>query len=90
MNRPSKEQIEKYIEEDINPGLASHGGFLNIHSYDEESGILYVTMGGGCQGCASSTITLKLMITHALTTEFPGLESVEDATDHSQGINPYY
>jgi Fe/S biogenesis protein NfuA len=90
MERPSREQIEEFIAEEINPGLEMHGGFLAVEAYDEESGVLNVTMGGGCQGCASSTITLKLMITHALKDKFPGIESVEDATDHTMGQNPYY
>lgn len=90
MDRPTREQIEEYIKEDINPGLEMHGGYLTVHDYDEDAGILYVTMGGGCHGCASATVTLKLMITHALQEQFPGIESVEDATDHSMGSNPYY
>ena len=90
MERPTKEQIEEYITEDINPGLEMHGGYLTVQGYDEKSGVLHVAMGGGCQGCASSTITLKLMITHALQEKFPGIESVEDATDHMMGQNPYY
>ena len=90
MKRPNREQIEEYITEDINPGLEMHGGYLAVQSYDEETGVLHVMMGGGCHGCASSTITLKLMITHALQEKFPGIESVEDATDHTTGQNPYY
>jgi Fe/S biogenesis protein NfuA len=90
MERPTREQIEEYVTEDINPALEMHGGYLTIHDYNADTGVLYVMMGGGCQGCASASITLKLMITHALQEQFPGIESVEDATDHSTGPNPYY
>jgi len=90
MDRPNRLQIEQFIEEEVNPGLAMHGGFLAIDDYDEGLGILYIRMGGGCHGCASSTVTLKLMITAALKDKFPGIESVEDATDHAAGQNPYY
>ena len=90
MDRPSKDQIENFIDEMINPGLEMHGGYLQIHEYDDASGVLSVTMGGGCHGCASSTVTLKLMITHAIKEEFPGITDVVDATDHAQGQNPYY
>ena len=90
MKWPNRNQIEEYIVEDINPGLEMHGGFLEIKDYNEESGVLRVIMGGGYQGCASSQVTLKLMITNALKEQFPGLEAIEDATEHFAGQNPYY
>jgi len=90
VERPSKEQVEQFITENIDPGLEMHGGYLLVDSYDEDNGILSVIMGGGCHGCASSTVTLKLMITHAIQEEFPGISEVVDATDHAQGQNPYY
>ena len=90
MKSPSREQIEEFINEDINPGLQMHGGYLLVSDYNQDTGTLSVSMGGGCQGCASSTLTLKLMITHALQEEFPGINEVIDATDHESGQNPYY
>ena len=86
----TQDDIQKYIDEDINPGLAMHGGFLAVEKFDEEHKHLYVKMGGGCQGCASSTITLKLMINNALREEFPELVEIEDVTDHQAGANPFY
>lgn len=90
MERPNKDQIEKFIDEMINPGLEMHGGYAQIQDYDESTGVLGIMMGGGCQGCASATVTLKLMITHAIQEEFPGISEVVDATDHALGQNPYY
>ena len=83
-------EIQKFIDTDINPGLEMHGGFLSIEKFDEEHKHLYVKMGGGCQGCASSTVTLKLMINNMLKEEFPELKEIEDVTDHPAGTNPYY
>ena len=51
---------------------------------------LYVKMGGGCHGCASASITLKLQVERFLMEEFPELKEIEDVTDHSVGDNPYY
>ena len=48
----TKDEIQKVVDEDINPGLAMHGGFISIHDFDEEHKFLRLTMGGGCQGCA--------------------------------------
>jgi Fe/S biogenesis protein NfuA len=87
---PYLQKIKKFIDEDINPGLAMHGGYLAIEKFDEEHEHLYVHMGGGCQGCASSLVTLKLMIEGMLKEEFPKLREIEDVTNHSKGENPYY
>jgi len=82
--------IQKYIDEDINPALAMHGGFITIDRFDEEHKRLYLRLGGGCQGCSSSVITLQLQIRNFLMEEFPDLKEIEDVTDHMAGENPYY
>ena len=86
----TKDEIQKYIDEDINPGLAMHGGFLLAKEFDEEKNVLMIELGGGCQGCASSIVTLKLMVEHALRERFPNLADIQDVTDHHAGVNPYY
>ena len=86
----TKEEIQSFVDEDINPGLGMHGGYLLIEKFDEERKHLYVKMGGGCQGCASSTATLKMMIENMLMEQFPDLTGIEDVTDHQAGVNPYY
>ena len=43
----TRDDIQKIIDEDINPGLAMHGGFISIHDFDEKRKSLKVTMGGG-------------------------------------------
>jgi Fe-S cluster biogenesis protein NfuA len=86
----TKKLIQEYIDEDINPALDMHGGYLLAKNYDDESKTLQIEMGGGCQGCATSTHTLKIMIQGALQSEFPKLKEIQDITDHSSGENPYY
>ena len=86
----TKEEIQNFIDEDINPGLGMHGGYLLIEKFDKEHKHLYVKMGGGCQGCASSIVTLKLMIESMLKEQFPELAEIEDVTNHFAGENPYY
>lgn len=82
--------IQKIIDEDINPGLASHGGFITIHNFDKELKALKLTMGGGCQGCASSKISMVFAVERHLREEFPDLGTIEDVTDHNEGENPFY
>ena len=86
----AKNEIEKVVDEDINPGLAMHGGFISIHDFDEEQKSLKLTMGGGCHGCASSKISMVFAVERHLREVFPEIGEIEDVTDHDAGTNPYY
>ena len=86
----TKDEIQTFIDEDINPGLEMHGGYLLARNFHTERKVLEIEMGGGCQGCVSSTVTLKLMIEHALKERFPGITDIQDVTNHRAGENPYY
>ena len=86
----TKELIQNFIKEDINPGLASHGGYLNVQDFNVKEGLLYVVMGGGCQGCASAKQTMMYAIDQMLKDEFAEIQSIIDVTDHTGGSNPYY
>ena len=90
MENTTIKQIEDFIESFINPSLSSHGGFLELRDYDEKSGIVHVKMGGGCHGCAASSMTLKSMVTTSLKDEFPSIKEVKDVSDHARGLNPFY
>ncbi|MEE3327776.1 MAG: NifU family protein [Myxococcota bacterium] len=81
-------RVEKVVEERINPGLDSHGGYLEL--LDVRGTKLYVHMGGGCQGCAMSAATLKQGVESILRTEIPEISEVLDTTDHDAGENPYF
>jgi len=86
----NKQEIQTYIDENINPGLEMHGGYLLVKNLDSDSKKLSVEMGGGCQGCSSSAETLKIAINQLLREEFPELGDIEDITNHQAGENPYY
>ena len=47
-------------------------------------------MSGGCQGCASSSVTLKNGVETMIYDEFPDIDDIRDVTDHDAGENPYY
>lgn len=76
------------LAERINPALASHGGFAELVGVEGETA--YLTMGGGCQGCAMSAATLREGISKAILEAVPEITEVIDTTDHDQGENPYY
>ena len=86
----TRDDIQEVIDEDINPGLATHGGFITIHDFDEERKALKLTMGGGCHGCASSKISMVFAVERHLREVFPEIGEIEDVTDHNTGANPYY
>ena len=86
----TRNDIQKVIDEDINPMLESHGGYISIHDFDEEQRSLKVKMGGGCHGCASSRITVRTGVEAHLREVFPDIGKIEDVTDHLAGENPYY
>tara|TARA_R110002020_G_scaffold37124_19_gene112075 strand:+ start:9723 stop:9986 length:264 start_codon:yes stop_codon:yes gene_type:complete len=86
----TREDIQMFIDEDINPSLKLHGGYLLIHSFDENKKSLKVEMGGGCQGCSSARFTLRAQVEKFLREEFLELGDIEDITDHGAGTNPYY
>lgn len=82
------ERINTLLEKVINPNLAQHGGFAELRAWEEPKA--YILMGGGCQGCAVSSITLRTGIERTLKDQIPEIEEVVDVTDHAAGTNPYY
>lgn len=83
-----RELIETILAENINPALSSHGGWVKLDRIEGQD--VFVEMGGGCQGCASSRATMKFGIERAIKEAVPSVRNVIDATDHDAGTNPYY
>jgi Fe/S biogenesis protein NfuA len=82
------DKVRILLAERINPALAAHGGFAELVGVEGDKA--FVTMGGGCQGCAMSAATLREGITKAILEAIPEITEVVDTTDHEQGENPYY
>jgi Fe-S cluster biogenesis protein NfuA/nitrite reductase/ring-hydroxylating ferredoxin subunit len=61
--------------EEVRPYLHSHGG--NVELLGVEGGVARVRMEGSCDGCPSSTVTLKLAIEEAVLNAAPDLERIE-------------
>lgn len=80
-------QAQNVIDDTLNPGLASHGGWVEIQASEGKD--LYISMGGGCQGCGSAAMTMKQGVEVAIRNEVPEVEGIHDATDHAAGVNPY-
>jgi Fe/S biogenesis protein NfuA len=83
-----EDKVRQLLDGQINPSLAMHGGFAALERVEED--VVYVTMGGGCQGCAVSAMTLREGIARSIKEAIPEVRDVVDTTDHAQGENPYY
>ena len=92
-NKPIFNNMERDVQEllnqQINPQIKSHGGQVDVVRYDEDDSILYIEMSGGCQGCSSSSATLKNGVETMIYDEFPDVMDIRDVTDHESGENQY-
>ncbi|MCB1645269.1 MAG: Fe-S biogenesis protein NfuA [Pseudomonadales bacterium] len=86
---PIEDRINYILHSQVNPGLAAHGGMVNlVEVVDEEIAVLQ--FGGGCQGCGMVDMTLKDGVEKTLLEQLPQLKAVRDVTDHSVTENAYY
>ena len=83
-----RQRVQACIDLEINPGIAAHSGVVCLERV--KGNTVYITMGGGCQGCAASTITLRHGIHTAFRRAVPEIGAIFDETDHATGTNPYY
>lgn len=80
--------IEKLLERDVNPAIASHGGSISVVAV--HNGDLSIAMSGGCQGCSSSPATLRNGFEAKARLVAPEIGEIVDTTDHAAGTSPFY
>ena len=88
LNTPVALEVRKILDEQINPGVASHGGHIAL--IDVKDDTVFIRLEGGCQGCGMADVTLKHGIETAIRQAVPAITQVLDVTDHAGGDNPYY
>ena len=86
---PVEDRINYVLYNEINPGLAAHGGVVSLVEVTSD-GAAVLQFGGGCQGCAAVDITLKNSVETTLLERVPEISSVIDHTDHTITENAYY
>jgi len=84
-----EDKINYVLWNDINPGIAAHGGECNLIEITEDK-IAILSFGGGCQGCAQVDMTLKYGVEEQLVKAVPELKGIRDITDHSDTSNAFY
>jgi Fe-S cluster biogenesis protein NfuA len=70
---PLEERVVGALDE-VRPYLASHGGGVELLGVEE--GVVRLRLQGSCDGCPSSTATLKLAIEDAIHKAAPDVEDV--------------
>lgn len=84
-----EDRINYVLYNEINPGLAAHGGMVTLVEIVDDS-VAVLQFGGGCQGCAAVDITLKNGVERSLLSQIPELTAIRDSTDHTFTENAYY
>lgn len=88
LSGPVAQRVKQVLDTQINPAIASHGGFAELVAVEVPTA--YLRLGGGCQGCGLASVTLSQGIEKAILGAVPEITSVMDVTDHASGTNPYY
>ncbi len=71
------EQIKQLLDTRVRPAVAMDGGDIVFQGFDD--GIVTLQMRGACQGCPSSTATLKMGIENMLRHYIPEVREVRAA-----------
>jgi len=88
IGRNTREKVQYLVDTQINPGVAEHGGSVQV--VDVRDGGVYLRLHGGCQGCGAADFTLKQGIETIVKRAVPEIHQVIDLTNHGAGMNPYY
>ncbi len=80
--------IQELLDRQVNPAIKAHGGKISI--VDLTDGNLFITMSGGCQGCAASALTLRRGFEVKVRRVAPEIVDIVDTTDHTAGTKPFF
>lgn len=83
-----REVVQALLDRETNPSIAAHGGKISIVEVKDSN--LYISMSGGCQGCAASPVTLRQGFELMVRRVAPGIADIIDTTDHGAGSRPFY
>jgi len=86
---PLEDRINYVLYNEVNPGLASHGGEVSLVEVTEDMYAI-LRFGGGCQGCSAVEMTLKNGVEVSLMNKLPELKGIRDITDHSDRTQAYF
>jgi Fe-S cluster biogenesis protein NfuA len=79
-------RIEKALA-DVRPYLGSHGGDVELISVSDD-GVCRLRMLGSCDGCPSSSVTLKLAVETAIEAAAPEIVAIEVEEPRTASVIP--
>ena len=74
-----EEKIKNALAEHITPILQAHGGDCQFVKFDEETGILYVSLVGACGTCPYAQETLRMTVEQTIIKLVPEVKEVARA-----------
>lgn len=80
--------VQDLLDKEVNRSIPNHGGKISVVEVCQ--GTLYIAMNGGCQGCASSQVTLRQGFEVMLKQVAPDIDAIVDTTNHAAGQQPFY
>ena len=85
---PLEAELNDFIEDEINPKIAAHRGYIALHGIKDQ--VVYLEMGGSCQGCGMAAMTLRQGVEKQIRERYPDFREIVDVTNHDEGENPFY
>lgn len=73
-SRDLREQVATFLMRNF-PQIAMHGGDAAVEAVDEDTGEVWIHLGGACSGCGISPMTVQA-ITQRLPMEIPEITTV--------------
>ncbi|MGH9276857.1 MAG: NifU family protein [Acidimicrobiales bacterium] len=71
-----EERLQSALD-DVRPYLGSHGGDVEVLEIDEGAGTVRLRLLGSCDGCPSSSVTLRDAVTRAIREATPELTTID-------------
>lgn len=82
------DKVQGLLDDLINPAVKDHGGAVTLNRVEGDT--VFLSLDGGCQGCAMAELTLRQGIEPILRSQIPDILAIVDETDHGAGTAPYF
>ncbi|BGP57202.1 hypothetical protein JCM8202_005359 [Rhodotorula sphaerocarpa] len=78
--------IKELLETRVRPAIMEDGGDIEYRGFNDETGIVQLSLKGSCRGCESSTVTLKGGIERMLMHYIPEVKEVEQVLGPEEAV----